>query len=351
MHPVDDRASGTFCAIPAARSAGRGVAGTVFQPSSPRLYELFYRRKRRGWQLGAAVYWYLIVLPRRLVQILRARRYDVVFVQRSMFRWRSPPVMEWLAGKVTGLPIAYHLDDGIWLEARPRWSELRCRLAATVVTGNDAIAGFAARAGAPVTRIEYAVDVAAYPVKEHGGPGPVTIGYTGRYPQEHLAPVAEPLRAVCEATGARVLAIGGLRRPALGALDPFVEWRPWDPGDEHSWAADFDIGIVPLADTEIHRTKEPFKVKEYMAAGLPMVLSPVGQLRNVVTEGEEGYFAADADRWRERLELLAGDAGLRAEMGARGRELALRRYDLPRLLDELSALFHRLDGGGRRRSG
>jgi glycosyltransferase involved in cell wall biosynthesis len=347
MHPVDDRASEIFCAIPAARSAGRGVVGEVFQPSSPRLYELFYRRKRKGWQLGAAIYWYLVVLPRRLVQILAARRCDVIFVQRSMFRWRSPPAMEWLAGKITGLPIAYHLDDGIWLEARPRWSELRCRLADTVVTGNDAIADFARRAGAPVTRIEYAVDVAAYPTKEHGGREPVTIGYTGRHPQEHLAPVAEPLRAVCAATGARVLAIGGLRRPELGALDPYCEWRPWDPGDEHSWVADFEIGIVPLADTELHRAKEPFKVKEYMAAGLPMVLSPVGQVRGVVTDGREGYFAAGAEEWRERLQLLAGDARLRSEMGARGRELALSRYDLPRLLDELSALFHRLAEDGR----
>lgn len=346
MHPVDDRAGETFCAIPAARSADRGVAGTVFPPSSPRLYELFYRRKRWGWQLGAAIYWYLIVLPRRLLQIFRVRHYDVIFVQRSMFRWRSPPVLEWLAGKIAGLPIAYHLDDGIWLEARPRWSELRCRLAATVVTGNDAVAEFAGWAGAPVTRIEYAVDVAAYPVKQHGGRGPVTIGYVGRYPQEHLDPVAEPLRAACEATGARVLAIGGFRRPELGALDPFCDWRPWDSGDEHSWAADFDIGIVPLADTELHRAKEPFKVKEYMAAGLPMVLSPVGQVRDVVTDGREGYFASGADQWRQRLEQLAGDDLLRAEMGERGRELALSRYDLPRLLDELAALFHRLAEDG-----
>jgi glycosyltransferase involved in cell wall biosynthesis len=350
MHPVDDRASGTFCAIPAARSAGRGIAGTVFPPSSPRLYEFLYRRKRWGWQLGAAIYWYLIVLPRRFLQVFRARRCDVIFVQRSMFRWRSPPVLEWLAGRIAGRPIAYHLDDGIWLEARPRWSELRCRLADTVVTGNDAIADFARRAGATVTRIEYAVDVAAYPVKQHGGGGPVTIGYVGRHPQEHLAPVAGSLRAACEATGARVLAIGGARRPELGALDPFVDWRPWDPGDEHSWAAGLDIGIVPLADTELHRAKEPFKVKEYMAAGLPVVLSPVGQVRDVVTDGREGYFATGPDQWRQRLEQLAGDARLRAEMGARGRELALSRYDLPRLLDELSSLFHSLSANGRRPS-
>ncbi len=205
-----------------------------------------------------------------------------------MFRWLSPPVTEWIASKITGLPIAYHLDDGIWLEARPRWSELRCRLATTVITGNEVVADFAARAGAPTASIEYAVNVAAYPVKEHDDHRPVAIGYAGIYPEEHLTPIAEPLRAVCEATGARVSVIGGLRRPDLGSLNPHLDWRSWDAGDEHSWIADFDIGIMPLADTELHRTKEPFKIKEYMAAGLPMVLSPVGHNHKVVTDGKEG---------------------------------------------------------------
>jgi len=339
MHAVDDRATGTFCVLPATRSAGRGVVGTIFPPSSPRLYDFFYRRKTRGWRYRAAFYWYVIVLPRRFFQILRARRHDVIFVQRSMFRWSSPPIVEWIASRLTGLPIAYHLDDGIWLEARPRWSELRCRLAAVVITGNEVVAEFATRAGASIARIEYAVDVAAYPVKEHRNRESVVIGYAGIYPEEHLEPIEEGLKEACETTGARVLVIGGLRRPNLRALDPYLDWQPWDPSDEHSWIAAFDVGIMPLADTELHRTKEPFKIKEYMAAGLPMVLSPVGHNCSVVTEGQEGFFASSNDQWKERLEQLARSADLREQMGAKGRELALKRYDLSRLLDQLSELF------------
>ncbi len=342
MHPVDDRATGTFCVLPATRAADRGVEGHLFPPSSPKLYEAFYRRKTRGWRIRAAIYWYLIVLPRRLVQLLRARRHDVIFVQRSMFRWRSPPAMEWLARRLTGLPIAYHLDDGIWLAARRRWSEDRCRLATTVVTGNKVIAEFAEAVGTPVAPIEYAVDASAYPVKRHEERSPVVIGYTGIAPDEHLAPIVEPLREVCEATGARVKAIGGLRRPELGGLDSHLDWQPWNPDDEHSWAADFDIGVMPLSDTALHRTKEPLKVKEYMAAGLPIVLSPVGHNCRVVTDGSEGFFASSHEEWRQRLERLVGDVQLRAELGRNGRELILSRYDLPRLLDELAALFHRL---------
>jgi glycosyltransferase involved in cell wall biosynthesis len=345
MHPVDDRASDTFCQLPATRSSELGVEGTVFAPSSPRLYAAFYRRKSRGWQFRAALYWYLIVLPRRIAQIFRARKYDVIFVQRSMFRWSSPPIVESIARRVTGLPIAYHMDDGIWLAARASYSVKRCQIATTVVTGNDVIAEFAEAAGTPVTRIEYAVDADAYPVKQHGEHRPVVIGYTGIYPEEHLAPIAEPLRRVCEATGARVMAIGGLRRPSLPGLDEHLDWRAWNPEDKYSWAREFDIGVMPLSDTELHRTKEPLKVKEYMAAGLPMVLSPVGHNLHVVREGVDGFFVRDDGEWVERLERLVRDPALRAELGTNGRALVLERYDLPRLLSELSKMFKRLAAG------
>lgn len=346
MHPPDDRATGTFCEIPAERSEGLGVTGTVFAPSSTRLRDVLYRRKAWGWRLGAFIYWYGIVLPRRLAQLARARHYDVIFVQRSMFRWRSPPLLEWAARRFTDLPIAYHLDDGIWLAGRRRWSELRCRQATTVVTGNERIAEFAEELDVPVARIEYAVDVSAYPLKEHRDRSPVVIGYTGIAPEEHLAPVAGALRAVCKQTGARVRVVGGLRRPRLPGLDPHLDWRPWDPTDEHSWASEFDIGIMPLADTEIHRTKEPLKIKEYMAAGLPMVLSRVGHNLEVIADGREGFLADGDEEWRERLARLVADAGLRAEMGANGRALALERYDLPPMLAQLAALFHRLAEDG-----
>ncbi len=346
MHPADDRATDTFCSLPAARLHELGVEGRMFPPSSPELRHKLYRGKRRGWQLTALIYWYLIVLPRRVVQIWQARDCDVIFVQRSMFRWKSPPLVERFARLVTRKPIAYHMDDGIWLAARRRWSVERCRLAATVVTGNEAITRFAEEAGCQVTHIEYSIDVHEYPVKDHGREGredqPVVIGYTGIAPEEHLGPIVGSLREVCEKTGARFRVVGGLRRPEIPELDEHLDWVAWNHNDKYSWARDFDIGVMPLSDTELHRTKDPMKVKEYMAAGLPQVVSPVGHILSVVTDGEQGFYAADPAEWTARLTELAEKPELRAEMGRKGRELMLARYDLPRLLEDLAAMFKRL---------
>ena len=346
MHPEHDRATDTFCVLPAERGGPYGIAGRIYPPSTSGVYEAFYRRKSAGWRLRAFVYWYVLVLPRRLAQLLSARRHEVVFVQRSMFRWRSPPVLEWVTARILRRPIVYHLDDGIWLAARRRWSAKRCALATTVITGNALVAAFARDAGAEVEEIEYALDVAAYPVHGHRGDRPAVIGYIGIYPEEHLAPVSGALAAACRATGARLRVVGGLRRPRLGdELEPFLDWERWDPGDDASNLAGLDIGIMPLADTELHRAKEPLKIKEYMAAGLPIVASPVGHNLRVLTEGREGFFASTPAEWEARLTELARDPELRARMGADGRALVERRYDLPRLLEELAALFRRVAAG------
>jgi glycosyltransferase involved in cell wall biosynthesis len=345
MHTADDRATSTFCVLPAERSAELGIDGSVFLPSSEELYAWFYRAKSRGWQLRAFVYWYAIVFPRRILQLASARRYDLIFVQRSMFRWSSPPVLEWLTAKVLRRKIVYHMDDGIHVAARRRWSVWRCRVATTVITGNELIARFAREAGTRVEMIEYALDVEAYPVRRHSDRESVVIGYVGISPEEHLAPIAEPLAAVCRATGARVRAVGGLRRPDLGPLDPYLEWRRWDSSSEASNLTGLDIGIMPLADTELNRHKEPLKIKEYMAAAIPIVASPVGHNLQVLQHGEHGFFAHTPQEWEARLMELARDAGLRTALGQNGRELVLRRYDLPRLLEDLADLFHRLAAG------
>jgi len=342
MHPSDDRATDTFCTLPANRLPAGEFEGTVFAPSSPSLRRRMYRGKRMGWQVSALLYWYLIVLPRRIVQIVSASRYDVIFVQRSMFRWSSPPVLEWITSKVLRKPLVYHLDDGIWVEARRRWSELRCSMATTVVTGNDLVADFVTCSGGSVSRIEYSIDVTAYPVKVHQDTSPVVIGYTGIDPRHHLEPMSRAIEDVCRATGARLGIVGGMSRPELGGLDRYLDWTAWDENDQYSWVRKFDIGVMPLTDTELHRLKEPMKVKEYMAAGLPQVVSPVGHNLNVITDGEEGFFADGPDQWRERLTELVNDPALRSQMGARGRQLVLEKYDLPRLLDELAALFRSL---------
>jgi hypothetical protein len=76
-----------------------------------------------------------------------------------------------------------------------------------------------------------------------------------------------------------------------------------------------------------------------MAAGLPVVCSPVGVNREMVTHGVNGLLAPDGGAWEQCLRRLAGDREERRRMGSAGRRLVEESYSLakwaPRLLRAL----------------
>jgi glycosyltransferase involved in cell wall biosynthesis len=69
---------------------------------------------------------------------------------------------------------------------------------------------------------------------------------------------------------------------------------------------------------------------EAMAMGLPVIISRVGGISDIVAEGETGYIIPpdDLDVLRDRLRRLKHDRTLRLSMGARGRKRVEQRYDL-----------------------
>ncbi len=59
--------------------------------------------------------------------------------------------------------------------------------------------------------------------------------------------------------------------------------------------ADFDIGIVPLADIPFNRGRSNVKAREYAAAGVPWLASPVGSYEGL--GDEEGGRLVEAGDW------------------------------------------------------
>jgi glycosyltransferase involved in cell wall biosynthesis len=67
--------------------------------------------------------------------------------------------------------------------------------------------------------------------------------------------------------------------------------------------AGFDLGLAPLVDVPINRTRANSKVKEYAVLGVPWLASPVGSYPGL-GEAEGGRLVADDD-WYEAIERLA----------------------------------------------
>lgn len=99
------------------------------------------------------------------------------------------------------------------------------------------------------------------------------------------------------------------------------EHQPWQMYDAlPSQLARCDVLIAPLADVPFNRTRSNIKLKEYAAAGVPWLASPVG---GYAWMGEEqgGRLVADGD-WRGQIEALVRDEGARHRLAVAGRRWA-----------------------------
>ncbi len=85
-----------------------------------------------------------------------------------------------------------------------------------------------------------------------------------------------------------------------------------------------------------------------MAAGVPVVVSRIGQLAQVIEEGETGLFfpPGDGAGLAEALERLRGDAALRARLGRAGREWVLQERTWDEVARRILALAGAGEGGG-----
>lgn len=344
------KAAQLWGSLPAARGPDFGIEGDSFTAPLPRLYERvlrFWARHRTPGRVAWTAYWYLVVLPVRLAQLARLGRVDVVFVNLTMFKIKSRPTLERLARAVLGRPLVLHISDAYWVKfPRERIAE-RCRVADLVVTGNDHTAEFVRSAGGAVRKVEYGLDVTLYPVREHRGTDGLTIGFTGTGADTFPGEAAEGIARACREAGARFLYVGGPSRPEVPELDKIMEWHPWDERNPQGFFREFDLAVCPLVDDEWTRGKETFKMKEYMAAGLPQVLSPVGYGLEVIEDGVEGFFATSGDEWFERLILLIGDPTLRAEMGTAARRKVEARYGTDQMLAGIAAVCREAYEAGR----
>ena len=88
----------------------------------------------------------------------------------------------------------------------------------------------------------------------------------------------------------------------------------------------------------------PATIIEAEAAGLPIVATDVGGVRDVVRDGQTGILAAagDIEAVADGLTRLAADTALRRAMGAAGREWVIPRYSVPRLVDDVDRLYRSL---------
>jgi glycosyltransferase involved in cell wall biosynthesis len=185
------------------------------------------------------------------------------------------------------------------------------------------------------------VDPSKQPLRDHEAVEVVSVGWIGsQTTSEYLQPVL-PVFARLKDRGLPVKLVLVGADPALRA--PWIEHRPWSIATEARELASFDVGIMPLPDSDWARGKCGYKVLQYFAAGVPAVASPVGVATHLIDD-ERGILAASAEQWENALQTLVSDTLERRQRGAAARAFVERHYSYQRWAGELAALLRSLAG-------
>ncbi len=168
-------------------------------------------------------------------------------------------------------------------------------------------------------------------------PGSFTVGFLGTLKAWHGVAV---LLQAFEVLGrfypeARLLLVGDgpererleAQAARLGVSERVHFAGAVDPGEVPAWLAAMDVAVAPYEPLEDFYFS-PLKVYEYMAAGLPVVVSAVGELRTLVQHELLGITVAPGDvlALASGLAVLRRDADLRHRLGANARAVVLRDH-------------------------
>ena len=115
----------------------------------------------------------------------------------------------------------------------------------------------------------------------------------------------------------------------------YSKFSAWSAETEISDLQHFDIGIMPLMDTEWNRGKCGFKLIQYMSVGLATVSSPVGVNEEIITNSINGFSAKSPDEWYTALKILLADQNARIQQGKNARKTIEDRYSLKRWAPEV----------------
>jgi glycosyltransferase involved in cell wall biosynthesis len=328
-----------------------GFACSVLPFATPTLYRAI-QAERLAPKLLLTPFCYM----RRLLQLSAISQYDAVVVHRGMFPFPWP----WLETKVIRRhqKVIFDFDDAIhighqdigatkysWIYQLKYGSAVNqiLRHSAHVIAGNRTLADHALGFNSQVSVIPTVVDLDQYVYRPPCASNEtLTIGWVGsRSTSPYLVGIEDALRRLSQAHPGKIrFRLYGHQQRKLNL--PNFESLPFSLATEIDDLRTIDIGVMPLPNNDWTRGKCAFKAIQYMALGIPTVVSPVGMATELIEHNLNGFVAQTPEEWFEALNHLINDLETRRRFSAQGRKTIEARYSLQAWGPRLSQLFQRV---------
>ena len=282
----------------------------------------------------------------RAGSLLFERGHDLLFLHKTTLAVTGLP--EWLRSR-RRTPTVFDFDDALHLgpngaSSLPRERTFRQAVdsASHVIAGNRYLAD-AAQVPWKTSVIPTVVDATRY-VPAHLREGrELVIGWMGTasnfpYLREVIPSV---LRAIDLLPRARLRIVSNGVLPEYLGDSRVEQWR-WREDQELMALQSFDVGLMPLPDTDQTRGKCGFKMLQYMSVGIPTLASAVGANVPLFEGSGAGQLVAPGGDWTQALlDLAALSPSGRADVGRSGRAHVEAKYSVAAVVDRYVEIFWR----------
>jgi glycosyltransferase involved in cell wall biosynthesis len=333
----------------------RGIECRVISSISDLATRLAIRSPEFG-TLARMVYYVYIFIERffRFWPILLAAgRFDIVFLQRATFPFGLAKLLRQRSKRMV-----FDIDDAIFMPDTPKknlitWiksfikeGELKDTLKASdcVIVENEYIKDYVKRYCDKIYKIPGPIDTDRYSVKREQSTEnreQIVIGWIGSPATTvYLHLLDDVFRSIlARFQNVKIVLIGAGN---YNFPDKRVIKKEWSYETEVSDLQEFDIGVMPMPDDKWTKGKLGCKMLQYMAVGVPPVVSYTHTNEEIIREGENGYLVKSTAECIDKLSSLITDAGLRKRIGEAGRQTVEKvcsvRQNTPRLLEVFNSL-------------
>ena len=300
-------------------------------------------------------FWILIkCILIRVFDVINSFNYDIVFVQREAI-FLGTSIFERLI-RFSGAKLVFDFDDAVWnldvSESNKRFSFLKnpkktasiIRFSNLIFAGNFFLKEYAKRYNDNVVIIPTTIDTNEYQLKKTTNKDRVCIGWSGSETTVvHFNLSIPVLKRVQRKFGDKVyFKTIGIKEYGQEGLK--IKNVKWSLETEVKELSEIDIGIMPLPDDAWAKGKCGLKGLQYMALGIPTIMSPVGVNSEIIQDSINGYLASDEEEWFEKISLLIEDFNLRLTIGKESRKTIVENYSVQANEGLYVSLFNSLIG-------
>lgn len=282
---------------------------------------------------------------KRLIIILTANKYDIVWLQYESFPY-LPSFTERLLPLINK-NIVTDYDDAIF-HKYDDWGNIIIKkilgkkldmvLSSSehIICGNNYIEDWANKISAKTIIIPTVVSFDRYKIKLSKERSDVVLGWIGSPATWcYMEPYLDLFCDLSKKYNFKIMIIGS----GIFFNDRNFIFREWNEETEISDLNCIDIGVMPLPDDKWANGKCGYKIIQYMATSTPVIASPVGINSKIISHGKNGFLANTPEEWRQYIITLVQNSKLRDSMGKTAQQTVQKSYSLESQSKKLVSLF------------